>query len=89
METLKKVLLWIGGGILALFLGFFVLAFVVFLVSTISASSNSRYWIDLGDETLYTNAYEEKDGCLYFRDNVYDRDYKVCKMYSVSDRGER
>jgi ABC-type antimicrobial peptide transport system permease subunit len=89
MDTVKTIFLWIGGAIIALLVGFFLLGFIVFLVLDIRASANSRYWIDTGGTTYYTNAYEEKDGCVFFHENTTDHDVKQCGFYSISDKGDK
>lgn len=88
METLGKIALWIGGILLAIFCGFFLIAFVAFLVSSIHGSATHRYWIDAADTTYYTNSYEEKDGCLLFTDHL-NHQVKHCGLYSISDKGVR
>lgn len=87
MDTLKKILMWTGGIIIGLFVLMFGLSFIIFMFSSIKASSESRYWIDTGGTTYYTNSYEEKDGCVRFHDNTLNHEVKQCGFYSISDKG--
>jgi len=88
MDTLKKTLMWIGGAVLAVFVGLLVLGLLVGIGHSIHSSVTHRYWINTADSTYYTNSYEEKDGCLLFTDEL-ERKVKHCGLYSISDKGVR
>lgn len=86
METLGKILLWIGGSILAIVIGGFLILCFVALGYNIHASATHRYWIDTPDNTYYTNSYTEKDGCITFTDH-FNHNVKNCSIYTISDKG--
>lgn len=66
--------------------GIFAL-FLIVMGYELYSFSNTRYSIKpVGREsTYYTNSYEEKDGCIRFRDE-FDRSVNLCGKYLIEDR---
>lgn len=64
-----------------------VFFFGYFLIVTVKDGTSSNYWIETSSDTYYTDAYEEKDGCISFIDRYGAN--KLCGFYNVVDKQRR
>lgn len=46
---------------------------------------SKRFVIYDGSMSHYTDSYKEKDGCVYFADNI-NESYKLCGYYTIRER---
>lgn len=81
MLDVLKIIGWLIMIIVGAFLFLLVFAGIVMFADGLG----KRYVIYDGNISHYTDAYEEKDGCVYFTDNISNK-YKLCGYYTIRER---
>jgi hypothetical protein len=66
-----------------------MIGFRGYMITTMTKDGKRLYEISIPgnkrqETSFFTNSYEEKDGCVKFKDE-YGRSHRICGMYNITE----